>query len=88
MPANTGTTSPGQHRLAAADVVLSPAKAAMFSLRTQEKLDAERNQDSSRQILWKNLNDRKKSGRMVRRIYNKTRCEFWFAHKNADLIVD
>lgn len=46
----------------------------MYSLRTQEKLDAERNQDSSRQILWKNLSDKKKSGRMVRRIYNKTRC--------------
>ena len=74
--------------MAAVDVVLSHAKAAMFSLRTQEKLDAERNQDSSRQILWRNLNDRKKSGRMVRRIYNKTRCEFWFTHKNADLIVD
>jgi len=59
---------------AAVCVVLSSAKVAMFSLRTQEKLDAERNQDSSRQILWRNLNDRRKSGRMVRRIYNKTRC--------------
>lgn len=48
----------------------------MYSLRTQEKLDAERNQNSSRELLWKHLNDKKKSGRMVRRIYNKTRCVF------------
>ncbi|CAM9523045.1 unnamed protein product, partial [Hapterophycus canaliculatus] len=67
----------------------------MYSLRTQEKLDAERNHTSSRQILWKNLSNRDKSGRMVRRIYRKTReemaescrtrrCE-WVNNANADI---
>lgn len=64
-------------------MLLLSEKVAMFSLRTQEKLDAERNQDSSRQILWRNLNDRKKSGRMVRRIYNKTRCVIWCTLKKS-----
>ena len=64
--------TPGSHTFA--DRRLLCVVAPMYSLRIQEKLDAERNQNSSRQILWKNLNDKKKSGRMVRRIYNKTRC--------------
>ncbi|CAM9831408.1 unnamed protein product, partial [Ectocarpus sp. 12 AP-2014] len=68
----------------------------MYSLRTQEKLDAELNQTSSRQVLWNNLNDKKKSGRMIRRIYNKTsreemaqssrtRCREWVDNANADM---
>lgn len=52
-------------------VVLTPL---MYSLSTQEKLNADRDQNSSREILWRNLRDKKKSGRMVHRIYNKTRC--------------
>ncbi|CAN0267186.1 unnamed protein product [Ascophyllum nodosum] len=54
----------------------------MFSLATHEKREAERNQISARDILWRNLRDRKKSGRMVRRIYKKTREEM--AHSRRE----
>ncbi|CAM9105176.1 unnamed protein product, partial [Ectocarpus sp. 13 AM-2016] len=68
----------------------------MYSLRTQEKLDAEQSQTSSRQVLWNNLNDKNKSGRMIRRIYSKTsreemvqssrtRCREWVGNANADM---